>query len=169
MNSSFKKKWYPIYTRARAEKKVNQQLIQKGIESYLPLQKTLKQWSDRKKWVQEPLFRSYVFVHLTETEFIDVLKINGVAGFISFEQKRASIPDNQIEIIRKIENNDINFEVSTEDFEIGDTVEIQSGALKNLRGALIELRGKYKVFVKIEAINQAILIDIPVAHLKKVA
>ena len=35
----------------------------KGIESYLPLKKVLKQWSDRKKWVEEPLFRSYIFIH----------------------------------------------------------------------------------------------------------
>ena len=58
-------KWYPVYTHPRAEKKAHQALSNKGIETYLPLRRQLKQWSDRKKWVDEPFIKSYLFVHIS--------------------------------------------------------------------------------------------------------
>jgi transcriptional antiterminator RfaH len=69
-------KWYPVYTHPRAEKKACQALINKGIETYLPLHKQLKQWSDRKKWVEEPLIKSYLFVRITTLEQTKVLMTN---------------------------------------------------------------------------------------------
>ena len=66
------KKWFAIYVKSRCEKKVNEQLEDIGVESFLPLITRVKQWSDRKKKVEEPLFRSYLFVHISDIIIIAV-------------------------------------------------------------------------------------------------
>src|SRR4051812_24778364 len=93
-------KWYPVYTHPRAEKKAYQALINKGIETYLPLRRQLKQWSDRKKWVEEPFIKSYLFVHIPEHEQADILMTKGIARFIYFGGKIASMPDRQIDDLK---------------------------------------------------------------------
>ena len=80
-------KWYPVYTFPKAEKKAHQALLSKGIESYLPLRRQLKQWSDRKKWVEEPFIKSYLFVYIAEHEQTEVLMTKGIARFIYFSNK----------------------------------------------------------------------------------
>ena len=62
------RKWLAIYSRPRWEKKVNQLLVEKGFESYCPLNKVRRKWSDRMKIVEEPLFKSYVFVKVTDED-----------------------------------------------------------------------------------------------------
>ncbi len=94
--ANMKKKWYAIYTKSRNEKKLATNLKARGIEVYLPLLKTLKQWSDRKKWVEIPLFRSYLFVHILDKEYLDVLQTDGVVRFITFRKERIPIPESQI-------------------------------------------------------------------------
>jgi len=84
--------WYAVYTRSRTEKQTQELLLRSGIEVYLPLVKNLKQWSDRKKWVEEPLFRSYLFVHISPAEYYDVLNIPGAVRYITFEGKAVAIP-----------------------------------------------------------------------------
>ncbi|HDO06779.1 MAG TPA: hypothetical protein ENG85_03760, partial [Bacteroidetes bacterium] len=71
------KVWYALYVRSRTEKKVAVELEGADIDFYLPLEKRLRQWSDRKKWVEEPLFRSYIFVHITQKEYYKVLQTRG--------------------------------------------------------------------------------------------
>ena len=75
-------KWYAVYTRPRWEKKVHQRFSEKGWESYCPLNKVEKQWSDRIKVVEEPLFKSYVFIRLQEEEASAVRMVNGVVNFV---------------------------------------------------------------------------------------
>src|SRR5690242_4387425 len=88
--------WYPVYTRPRAEKKALQALESRGIECYLPLQRQLKQWSDRKKWVEEPLIRSYLFVRIAARDQPAVLMTPGISRFIYFGGKVAVMPERQI-------------------------------------------------------------------------
>src|ERR1700744_6665019 len=88
-------KWYPVYTNPRAEKKAYQALLNKGIETYLPLHRQLKQWSDRKKWVEEPLIKSYLFVKIAEQQQTEVLMTRGVSRFIYFSNKITSMPEKQ--------------------------------------------------------------------------
>src|ERR1700744_6480890 len=92
--------WYPVYTNPRAEIKAHRALTDKGIVSYLPLHRQLKQWSDRKKWVDEPFIRSYLFVYIKESERTAVLMTKGISRFIYFSGEIATIPDRQIEDLR---------------------------------------------------------------------
>lgn len=143
-------------------------LHDKGIEAYLPLQKVLKQWSDRKKWIEEPLFRSYVFVKISEKKFLEVQKTNGVVCFITFERKKVPIPENQIEAIKQLLKNNIEIEQTTEKFFIDDSVEIISGKLTGIKGKLVEYKGKKKVLISIDSISQGLLINVPLVSLQKI-
>ncbi len=158
--------WYAIYTRSRNEKMVNQLLLDFGIETYFPLIKVLKQWSDRKKWVEEPLFRSYIFVYISRKQYHDVLNTQGVVRYIMFEGKAVVVPPNQILAIRQFINKEEDQEQLFEHFQKGDQVEIFRGSLKGLTGHLVEVQGKQKVRIGIESIGQSIILTVPRSYLK---
>ena len=162
------KTWFAIYTRSRNEKKVYKQLVNTGIDVYLPLIKTLKQWSDRKKWVEEPFIRSYIFVFIDEADLQQALNTPGIVTVIRFGGKPAKIQENQIDLIKSVLSSNEEYELSTESFETGELVEVESGSLKGLFGEMVHHLNKYKVLVRISSINQNVLIRINPSQLKKV-
>src|ERR1700744_6522185 len=115
-------KWYPVYTNPRAEKKAYEALLNKGVEAYLPLRRQLKQWSDRKKWVEEPFIKSYLFVRIAEYEQADVLMTRGIARFIYFGSKITAMPDRQIDELKLLLASCLEFEVTVDDLQPGDKI-----------------------------------------------
>ena len=162
------KKWFALYTKSRSEKKVNQLLTDKGIECYLPLEKKLKVWSDRKKWIEEPFIHSYIFVNIEESELQKALNTPGIVNVIRFAGKPAYVREEQIKTIQAILSGKEDFELSAESFEPKEKVEVVTGSLKGLIGEMVHHLNKFKVLVRIESINQNILIKINPSHLKKV-
>lgn len=162
------KKWYAVYTAPRAEKQVHKRLVESGIETFLPLQKTLRQWSDRKKLVEKPLISSYVFVKLTPKYFPVVFKTYGVVKFITFDGKPVPIPQKQIDNLTLLVNSDAEIEVTGEKFEKGNNVEVVNGSLVGLTGELVSIHGKKRVIVRIDRLDQNIIVTIPVTFLKKI-
>ena len=160
------KKWYAIYTRPRWEKKLAAGLEEKGIDNYLPLVKTLKIWSDRKKWVQEPLFKSYIFVHLSDREYISALQTPGAVKYVSFENKAVSIPPKQIEAVKAFVQSGEDHLTDMPDMKIGARVLIDRGSLKGLEGTLIEYQQKHRVRIMIDGIQQSLHFNLPRSHLK---
>ena len=158
--------WYAIYTKSRSEKKVHQELSFKEIEAYLPLHKRLKQWSDRKKWVEEPLIRSYVFVRITEKEYFNVLNTPGVVCYVTFGGKAAPIRDEQIDTLRRLLTTDTELELVSENLQPGDPVEITAGHLLGLGGELVEYRGNKKVVIRLEQLQHSLLLTIPLAWIR---
>lgn len=160
-------RWYAAYTKPRNEKKALERLEAEGIEAYLPLQRRLKQWSDRKKMVEEPLFRSYIFVRITQKDYYNVLNTFGVVRYITFEGKAVPIPDNQIELIKNILEQDIEIETVEETLEPGTMVEVKFGSLIGLIGELLEHKGKQKVVVRLEHISHSLLVTLPSQYVAK--
>jgi len=152
--------WYAIYTKPRAEKKVAALLKKEHIEVFLPLQKNLKQWSDRKKWVEEPLIRSYVFVKISEKEYYKVINIPGALKYVTFEGKAATIHEWQITALKKIASGVVDFELLKDKIKKGDTITITSGSLKGLKGEITEVRGNKKFLIRIEPIGYSILLNL---------
>ena len=161
-------KWYAIYTHPRAEKQVYKRLIDNSIETFLPLQKTFRIWSDRKKLVEKPLISSYVFVKTRSKHFPEVYKIQGVVKFVTFEGHPASIPQRQIDNLRLLINSDEEIEVSSEKFAQGDNVEVVSGSLVGLTGELIKIGSKNRVVVRIDRLDQNLILKIPKTFLKRI-
>jgi transcriptional antiterminator RfaH len=167
-NSNSEEKWYAIYTRPRAEKLVYQRLIEEHIETFLPLQKTYRMWSDRKKLVEKPLLSSYLFVKVKSKNFPVVYKTQGVVKFVTFEGSPASIPQNQIDNLRLLINSDADIEVSSVKFSHGDNVEVISGSLVGLTGELIKIGSRNRVVVRIDRLDQNLILKIPKTFLRKI-
>jgi transcriptional antiterminator RfaH len=159
--------WYAAYTKSRFEKKVHSLLSEKSIEAYVPLQKQLRQWKDRKKWVEEPLIRSYVFVRITEKEHFHVLNTPGVVCFVTFSGKAAPIRNSEIEILKKIMATETEIELTSDELQLGDPVEIIAGKLMGITGELMEYKGNKKVVIKIDHIGYSLILNIPTIYLRK--
>lgn len=163
------KLWHVVYTRSRAEKKVNDELSKQNIECFLPLQKKLRQWKDRKKWVEFPLLSGYCFVNITRKEYERVLQSANVVCYVTFEGKAAIIPEYQIEAVRKISKQyDFEATVTTAKFEKGQPVEIIAGPMIGLRGELVDARGKNKFIIRLEQLNSVVAVEIPAEHITAV-
>ncbi len=162
------KKWHVVYTRSRAEKKVRDELELKNITCFLPIQKKLRRWKDRKKWVEMPLISGYCFVCINRKEYDIVLQTDNVVCYITFEGKAAEIPEHQIDFLRKItQQSEFEVTVSHENFEPGEKVEVLEGPMIGLRGELVEARGKQKFIIRFMEINSTFVVEIPAAQLSR--
>lgn len=136
------RKWYAIYTRPRWEKKVNQLLLEKGVECYCPLNKVKRKWSDRLKTVEEPLFKSYVFVKVADDERSAVRTTNGVINFIYWDQKPAVIKEKEINAIKRFLDEHENVELQPLDVKIDQRVKIVAGTFMDHEGKVLDIRHK---------------------------
>lgn len=170
MDSRDEKFWHALYVRSRTEKKVLSQLEDNGFQAYLPLVTQVKKWSDRKKKVEEPLFKSYVFVYSNEKEYIPILNVYGVVRFVSFEKKAVVVPENQILAIKKFVSDYEKGEeyklMNNEDLKVGQMVRIISGPFKGLTGRLETIHNKRHLVVFIEAVGQYIPVHVPRAKVE---
>jgi len=154
--------WYAIRVKSRAEKKVNAELIEQGIESFLPLFKKLRIWSDRKKWVEMPLITGYVFVYISRKEYELVLRTYNVVCYIHFNGKAAIIRDKDIlNLKRMLGQSELELEVTIENLKPGQMVEIISGPLCGLIGELIDFKGKNKVALRIPPLGYTVMVEAP--------
>jgi transcription antitermination factor NusG len=136
------RKWYAIYTRPRWEKKVNQLLLEKGVECYCPLNKVKRKWSDRLKTVEEPLFKSYVFVKVADDERSAVRTTNGVINFIYWNQKPAVIKEKEINAIKRFLDEHENVQVQPMEVKVNQRVKILSGSFMDQEGKVLDIRHK---------------------------
>ena len=155
-------RWYAVYVKSRYETKTSNLLKDRNIETYLPLIGRLKQWSDRKKMVEEPLFKSYLFIHTDLRDYFDILNTPGVVRFVCFEGKPVPVPDNQIVAVKEYigENDGLEAFDQIQDLHEGQMVEISRGQMKGLVGRLVEIRGKQRLIVNIEAVGQCLPISV---------
>jgi transcriptional antiterminator RfaH len=160
--------WYPVYTNPRAEKKAYEALAKKGIITYLPLRKTLKQWSDRKKWVEEPFIKSYLFVQIKPGEQTEVLMTKGVSRFIYFSGKIATMPNRQMDNFKLVLASAEDIEITEEELQPGERVRIKAGPLKDLEGEVVAYRTKKQLALRFDSIGCAIIIHVNAALLQRV-
>jgi transcription antitermination factor NusG len=152
--------WYAVYTCSKAEKHVATELGKADIEHYLPLQVTMRQWTDRKKKVLVPLIRSYVFIHVTPKDFMKVVKVWGVVKILFFDGKPVPIPDWQINNLKILLGARVPMETDVKAFKKGRDVRITHGVLKDLRGKILEIKGQHKLLISITALDYNLTIDI---------
>jgi transcription antitermination factor NusG len=136
------RKWHAVFTRPRWEKKVAELLTRKKIENYCPLNKVERQWSDRKKVILEPLFTSYVFVNIHDTEQFPTRSTDGVINFLYWLNKPAVIRNEEIDIIRRFLNEYDNIQLEKVDVKINDIVRVIAGPFMEQKGLVISLKSK---------------------------
>ena len=160
-------KWYPVYTYPRAEKKAYQALINKGIETYLPLRRQLKQWSDRKKWVDEPFIKSYLFVHIDQQQQTEVLMTKGITRFIYFGGKIASMPDKQMDDLKLLMTSAVELEITEENLLPGEKVILKAGPLKGMIGEIVSYRSQKQLALRLDNLGCSIIIHVSAALINR--
>ena len=161
------KKWIAVYTKPRHEKTVEKELLKKEFEVYLPLLKQRRKWSDRKKWVEFPLFRSYIFVKTEIKNALFVLQTLGVVKVVKFGGEVAVIQNDSIQAIKLMIEGGYSPE-ATDYFVKGDPVEVKNGPLKGLVGEVIRVDNHDRLLVRVDAIQHSVSVQINRAFLKSV-
>jgi len=162
--------WYAVSTKSRAEKKVFERLNNLGFEVFLPLIITIKQWSDRKKKVSEPLIKSFVFVQTSNDKFSEVLEVPGVLNILKYLGKPAIVRDVEIENLKILINNSENVKtIKPINLVGGELVEVVKGPFKGLFAKYINTAGKYRIIVEIQALQSFIEVNLPLNTIQKVA
>jgi transcription antitermination factor NusG len=127
-------------------------LTEKGLESYCPLNKVRRKWSDRMKVVEEPLFKSYVFVKVDNNDRIAVRMTNGAINFVYWDGKPAVIKEKEINAIKRFLNEYENVEANPVDLKVNQRVRITNGTLMDKEGKVLDVRHK-TVKVAIESLG----------------
>ncbi|MBI2282893.1 MAG: UpxY family transcription antiterminator [Bacteroidetes bacterium] len=163
------KKWYALYTKPRWEKKIDTALVRKGIESWCPLQKVERQWSDRKKVIEDPLFKSYVFVHIDVTERSKVLMTDGVLNFVYYLGKPAVIKHDEVDLIKKyLAEKDASISIlSQEGYKEEMRIKVNHGVFMGNEGTVLR-GGRKKVYVKLESLGQVMVVEFPAEFLSPI-
>jgi transcription antitermination factor NusG len=151
--------WYAVYTKPRCEKKVHTMLSLKGVESYCPLNKVNRRWSDRNKVVEEPLFKSYVFVKLAEAEKNEVQLTEGVVNFVYWLGKPAVIKDAEIITIKKFLRDYEQVYAERIDLMPNQRVKITSGVLMDREGIVLK-RYNNKVVIMLDNIGYRLVAEL---------
>lgn len=156
--------WYVVYTKSRNEKKVAKRLQDAAFEIYCPLVTTVRQWSDRKKKVTEPLFKSYVFVRSNESQRLGVLQTPGVVNFVFWLGKPAIVRQEEIEAIRSFMDAAENVEELT--VESGENLKIDWGLFRGQEGKYLARQGDHLILL-VESLGRMVRAKVPVHHVKK--
>lgn len=156
------KQWHVIYTKSKWEKKVDDKLLQQGFDSWCPVEKKERYWTDRKKIIEVPLFRSYVFVKMSKEDHTKVLSTIGVVNFLYFEKKPAIIRDVEINEIKKYlglatPNTSIEI-IHLTNLSPQTKVAINQGLFMNRKGEVIKA-SKHNVFVRLESLNLVMIVE----------
>lgn len=157
--------WYVLYTKPRNEKKVAQLLADRGIDVYCPVREEIRQWSDRRKKILEPVFRSYIFVKLADykQDSVEVLLTPGAVRFLWWTGKPGHVHDFEIEAIKDFLNNYKNAEINTE-VKVGETVMIKEGPLRETTGVILNVK-KNIATLHLKSLGLNLIATLPVQSL----
>ncbi len=160
-------KWYALYTKSRAEKKVAEELNKLGITNYLPLKRELRQWSDRKKWVEVPAISSYIFIEIPLDRYRDAFQVNGIVAYVSYKGKAVTIPDHEIQAMKQTIENKIAFDVEATNIKKGEEITVTSGPLKGIKGTVQTIQGTKKLYLNISNIGYTLVVNLDEATVQK--
>lgn len=162
--------WFVFYTLSKHENKVCQLLQKKKYDAYLPTQKVIRQWSDRKKKVVVPLFTNYVFVKTLPAELYYILRTAGVIKVLTENQRPVPIPEDEMDRIRLIMRGDTEIEVDCYEKELtpGSFVKISEGPFAGLEGRLLKNKGSCRLLVELKTLHKILKVEISADNLKKI-
>jgi len=167
MNSNSSSYWTAFYTKPRSEKKTAKRLIEKGHEIFCPTRTVIKQWSDRKKKVAEPVFTSYIFAKVNEQSRNEVLNDQGIVSNVFWLGKPAVIRDQEIMVIRSFLDDFPMAEAQYGNFKAGNRVEVSAGPLSGQDGLIRHVQGN-KAYLVMVSLGIQVQAEIGLSHLKKV-
>lgn len=151
-------RWYAAYTRANHERRVAAQLVERGVENFLPQYESVRKWKDRRVRLQLPLFPGYIFVHLTQQDRLRVLEVPGVAYLVSSAGRPVAIPDEEFPWIRGLLNDGMSAKPHPL-LTVGRRVRVKNGPLVGAHGILLRRKGNFRLVISIDLIQRAVAVD----------
>jgi transcriptional antiterminator RfaH len=160
--SNFRQGWFVAYTKPRHEKKLAARLTQIGINTFLPVMKSIRIWKDRKKRIDMPLFPSYLFIYLTDIQsYYDGLKTDGCIYYLKTGTEIARVSDKIIDNIRMLIDNNVSLKVINEQFHPGQEIMIKQGALAGLNGEVVQVNGCKSLLIRVKLLQRNLLVTLP--------
>jgi transcriptional antiterminator RfaH len=162
----FRTGWYLIYTKPRHEKKVYAQLIAKEIDCFLPTHKKVRNWHDRKKIIDEPIFPSYVFIYLKDLQnYYEGINAEGSLYYVKTGKEIARVSDTVVNNIKLAAGQAGDIEVSDQSFQPGCRMVVTQGALTGLSCEVVQHKGNSKLLVRVDLLQRNIILTLPEAYL----
>lgn len=162
-------RWFAVYTRYKREKQVLKRLTEKGITTYLPIQRVKRYYTRKVKQVELPLISCYLFTKITKPEYIPVLDTPDVVKFVRFSKNLISIPEREIKLIQRVVGEDVEVEMEPrQHMRKGDEVEIIGGRLTGLKGTLVNREGQKHFVVELESLGYAMRMQVDPQYLRKI-
>ncbi|HEY2120388.1 MAG TPA: UpxY family transcription antiterminator [Candidatus Acidoferrum sp.] len=155
--------WYALQVRARHEKNVTNYLNGMGYETFLPLSKSARQWSDRKKEIDLPLFPGYIFCRFDVQNRLPILKTPGMLQIVGYSRIPIPVDEIEIDAIQSVVASGLPNQPCAF-LEVGDRVIVQAGPLTGLEGILVECRGKNRLILSINLLQRSIAVEISSNH-----
>lgn len=159
--------WYALYTKPRTEKKVVERLLQKGCQVFAPMETKIKQWSDRKKKVVEPFFKSYVFVQFEPSQKFEILNTPGVVSLVTWLGKPAEIRNEEVQAIRDFLDRYSGVKLEAIELEAGKRVRVKHGELEDTYGTVVR-QSKHRVVLEIEKLGMALYAEVPKSQIENI-
>lgn len=161
-------KWFAVYTKYKREKLIKKELDRQGIHVYLPIQKITRVYASKKKQVELPLISCYIFVKITQSEYIKVLQTENVVTFVRIAKNLISIPEHEMEIMRQVVGEGIPVTAEPTSLHKGDLVEIIGGNLTGVKGVLVDNHGDKQVIIDLESMGYSLRMTLDAKYLRKV-
>jgi transcription antitermination factor NusG len=162
-----KPNWYALYTCARHEKRVAEQIERRDVSCFLPLYHSVRRWKDRRKELDLALFPGYVFVQMSLLNKLKVLEVPGVVRFVSFDGHPAVLPDEEIEALRNRLIGNAKMEPHPY-LRSGRKVRVHSGPLQGLEGVIVRRKDRCRLIFSIELIQRSLAIEVDEADIEAV-
>lgn len=164
MDSTFgvrEKNWYAVYTIVRHEKAAGNALVEKGLETFLPLRKVTSRWKDRWKRIQIPLFPGYLFVQIARgsQEILNVLKTRGVIRILGAGEDPMPVPGEQIDALKVLMESSLAYD-PVEEYQQGKEACVFNGPLKGINGTIMEKRGAFRLIISVAMIHRAVAVEV---------
>lgn len=160
--------WYAVHTRHQHEKLVAQRLLNKGFEVFLPLYTEVRQWRDRTKRLELPLFSCYVFLRGDMERQLPIVTTPGVHGMLATGGKLSGIPEEEIQAVRSVVESRVNVEPYPF-LNCGDLVRVKTGALKGLEGFLVRKKGQTRLVVSVSLVERSVSAEVDANAVELVA
>jgi transcription antitermination factor NusG len=160
--------WYVLMTQPRAAKLVGKRLAEIEFENFVPIQRQLRQWHDRKKWVEVPILNYYIFVYTNNKRRNKVFEVTGITKFLTVNGKLCTITDQEIERIKRLCSYNGKVEIQEGTIDVGDEVDIMEGHFIGLRGQVITTQSKTRIKISIQSLNCFATVEIEKSSIKKI-
>lgn len=163
-----RQEWYAVSTKFRSEKYVVDVLQRKGIEAYVPLLRRTRRYTRKIKTYEIPLINCYVFVRITPQQKVPVLEVPYVHHFIGFDGKIVPVPEEEMQMMRRVVGELSEVIVEPRQWTEGDHVEVIAGNLTGIQGTLVARNGKHEFIIELETLGYQLRMVVDRSVLRRV-